>query len=64
MRYRREVLITHREISSLDEQDQALIGSKIKEYVRGLQVIVELGCSLGRFSAEKMVSRDRSVLRG
>lgn len=50
--YRREVVITHREIPSLDEQDQALIGSKIKEYLRGFETIIECGCSLGQFSVE------------
>jgi AcrR family transcriptional regulator len=52
IRYRREVLITHRELPSLDKQDQALISSKMKEYVRGFRVIIERGCSLGRFSVE------------
>lgn len=50
--FRREVLITHREIPSLDEQDQALISSKIREYVGGFRAIIERGCSLGRFSVE------------
>lgn len=52
IRYRREVLITHREITSLDKQDQALVSSKTKEYVRGFRVIVERGYSLGRFSVK------------
>ncbi|CAA9456206.1 MAG: hypothetical protein AVDCRST_MAG37-3096 [uncultured Rubrobacteraceae bacterium] len=38
IRYLRELLISHREIPSLDKQDQALISSRMKEYVRGAPV--------------------------
>lgn len=50
--YRREVLITHREIPNLDEPDRATIISKQREYVSGFRVIIERGCSLGRFGVE------------
>lgn len=52
IRYRREVLVTHREIPSLDEPDRAVIADKQREYVRGFRRIIERGCSLGRFSVE------------
>lgn len=50
--YRREVLITHHEIPSLEEPDQALIRDKQREYVRKFCGIIERGYSLGRFDVE------------
>lgn len=52
IRYRREVLVTHREIPSLDEPDRVAIIDKQREYVRGFRAIIERGCSLGRFDVE------------
>jgi AcrR family transcriptional regulator len=52
IRYRREVLVTHREIPNLAEPDRAVIGGKQKEYVRGFRDVIERGCSLGRFGVE------------
>ncbi len=52
IRHRREVLITHREISSLDEPDRVVIIGKQREYVRGFRDIIERGRSPGRFAVE------------
>ncbi len=49
IRHRREVLITHREVPSLDERDRANISRQLKAYRRNFRDIIERGCSLGRF---------------
>ncbi len=50
IRYRREVLITNKEILSLDEPDQALLSETRVEYERGFRTLIERGCASGRFS--------------
>lgn len=50
--HRREVLITHREIPSLEERDRIEISAKLKAYQRNFYAIIERGRSLGRFDVE------------
>ena len=52
IRHRREVLITHREIPSLDERDRIEISVGTKAYQRNFCGSVQRGRSLGRFHIE------------
>lgn len=52
IRHRREVLITHREVPSLGEEDRAVISGKQRKYVRVLRAIIERGLAAGRFDVE------------
>jgi AcrR family transcriptional regulator len=52
IRYRREILVTNREVLSLDEEFRPLIVAKRDEYERAFRRLIERGCRTGAFDVQ------------
>jgi AcrR family transcriptional regulator len=52
IRYRSEILVTNREVLSLDEEFRPLIVAKRDEYERSFRRLIERGCQMGVFDVE------------